>query len=436
MNAPEPEPEQQLQEIDQTLPQEPTAMGAEAEAPGAGRGPLGVFRHRNYALFFSGQIISLTGTWLQQVALGWLVLTLTNSALLLGVVSSISALPVLIFSLPAGLVADRFDKRNLLVTTQSSAMMLAFLLAILTYAHVVTVYYIILIGFLLGVVNAFDAPTRQAFVVEMVGREDLTTAIALNSAMFNGARIVGPAVAGAVVAVVGTAGAFLLNGISFIAVIIGLVLMRITATAQVAQTSALQGLSEGLRFVRGNSLVTALLLLTAIVSIFSMPYAVLMPIFARDVLKIGAAGLGYLMAATGVGALIGAVLLSMLGDFPRKGRLLISGNLTFCAMLILFSLSRSVPLSLLFLVGAGWGMMTNMALTNTLIQTSVPDELRGRVMSVYTLMFMGMAPIGSLLAGSLAHVMSAPGAVRIGAVVCALTAIVLAPRIISAGRPE
>ena len=419
------EPEQQIQEIEQALPQE--TVGA-----GAGRLPrqLTAFRHRNYRLFFSGQIISVTGTWLQMVAQGWLVLQLTNSALLLGVVGSISALPVLVFSLFAGVAADRFNKRNLIVATQTSAMMLAFILAALIHWNIVTIYHIVAIGFLLGTVNAFDAPTRQSFVIEMVGREDLTNAIALNSAMFNSARIIGPAVAGIVIATVGIAGAYFLNGISFIAVIAGLLLMRVNYTALTSKTSVRQRLKEGFRFIRENRMVTALLTLTAVVSIFSMSYMVLMPIFARDILKVGARGLGYLMSAAGFGALVGALMISSLGDFRTKGKLLLTGNLTFCVMLALFSFSKLMPLSIILLIGAGWGMMTNMALTNTLIQTAVPDQLRGRVMSVYTLMFMGMAPIGSLQAGALAHWLGAPVAIRIGAVICATVALILSPRIV------
>lgn len=428
------QPEQQYQEADKIVPQEPVAMGAEAWKVRLLR-PFRTFRHRNYRLFFSGQIISLTGTWIQQVALGWLVLTLTNSALLLGVVSSMGALPVLAFSLPAGVIADRFNKRNLIVLTQSCAMTLAFALAFLTYKGIVNVYYIMAIGFLLGTVNAFDAPTRQSFVIEMVGREDLTNAIALNSAMFNSARIIGPAIAGALIAAIGTAGAFFVNSASFIAVITGLLFMHVNHTTPKVHPSVAQGLKEGLGFIRQNRMVAGLLALTAIVSIFSIPYAVLMPIFARDILKVGARGLGYLMSSVGSGALIGALTLSSLGDSKWKGKLLLAGNLTFCTMLVLFSFSRIWPLSLALLVGVGWGMMTNMALTNTLIQTAVPDRLRGRVMSVYTLMFLGLAPLGSLQAGIIAHWLSAPTAIRIGAIICATSAIILSPRFVRPVRP-
>lgn len=391
------------------------------------------FRHRNYRLFFGGQLISLTGTWLQQVAQGWLVLKLTNSALLLGIVSAISSIPILIFSLWAGLVADRFNKRNILVITQSSAMILAFALAVLTYRNTVTVYHVIIIGFLLGAVNAFDAPTRQSFVVEMVGREDLMNAITLNSAMFNGARVVGPAIAGIVIAVLSLSGAFFLNALSFIAVIIGLLLMRIEGQTPRANRSAIEGLREGLQFIRGNRLVGSLLLLAGSVSVFATAYMVLMPKFARDVMGLGPKGMGFLMSAVGLGALCGAIFLSSLGDFRAKGRLLLTGNITFSVMLVLFSLSRSMPISIGLLFIAGWGMMTNMALTNTLIQTSVPDEIRGRVMSAYTLMFMGMMPVGSFQAGVVAHFLGVPESIRIGAIISAVAALALSKNFLDGG---
>ena len=421
------EPGQQFEDISQTSTEEPTAV---TSGIGGFRLPrqLTAFRHQNYRLFFSGQIISVTGTWLQQVARGWLVLQLTNSALMLGIVGSISTLPILILSLPAGVVADRLRKRSLLLTTQTAAMVLAFALAALVYFKVVTVYHIMIVGFMLGVVHAFDMPTRQSFVIEMVGRKDLMNALALNSATFNSARIIGPALAGIVIAAIGIGGAFFINGVSFIAVIIGLLMIRIDRTDPPESSSMAEGLKEGLSFIREHRLVSALLALTAIVSIFVAPYAVLMPIFARDILGVGPVGLGYLMSAVGVGALIGAVTLSSLGDSRAKGKLLLAGNLTCCAALILFASSRLMPLSLCLLVGAGWGMMTTLVLTNTLIQTSVPDHLRGRVLSAYTLMFLGMAPIGSLQAGVLANWLGAPAAVAIGAAICAAGALLLSTR--------
>jgi MFS family permease len=420
------DPDQKLQEVDQELPQEPTAMGVESKRSWLPK-QLSAFRHRNYRLFFSGQLISLTGTWLQSVALGWLVYELTGSQLLLGTVSAIGALPIFFLSLPAGILIDRINKRDLLIATQTTAMLLAFALAGLTHWRLITVYWIVLLGFLLGVVNAFDAPARQSFVIDMVGREDLPNAIAMNSAMFNGARIVGPAMAGILLAITGIAGVFFLNGLSFIAVIAGLLLMNVPRMPPRVAGNAWLDIKEGLQFVRGHRRVRGLLILTAVVSIFSMSYSVLMPVFAKDILKVGAGGLGFLMSMAGVGALIGAATISSLGDFRGKGRLLLVGNLTFSAMLICFSFSRIWPLSLGILFVAGWGMMINMALTNTLIQTAVPDELRGRVMSLYTWMFLGMAPIGSFQAGAIAHLLGAPHALQIGAAICAVTAISLSP---------
>lgn len=427
------EPDQRLQEVDQEMSQQTAALGVESKGI---RIPhqLAAFKHRNYRLFFGGQIISLTGTWLQSVAQGWLVLQLTNSSLLLGVVSAIGSIPILAFSLTAGVVADRFNKRNLLVVTQAVMMILAFILAVLTHWGWVTVYHIIVLGFLLGTANAFDAPARQSFVIEMVGREDLTNAIALNSAMFNGARIAGPAIAGLVIAALGLAGAFFLNGASFIAVIAGLLMMQVNYVPRQSSHSASQELKEGLRFVRHHSMVLALLILAAMVSIFATPYAVLMPKFAADYLHLGAQGYGYLLSAVGVGALTGAITLSFLGDIRWKGKLLLAGNVVFCVMLVLFSYSRYLPISLALLYFVGWGMMTNMALTNTLIQISVPDQLRGRVVSVYTLMFMGMTPVGSLVAGVVAHVWNIPVAIRLGAVVCMASALLLSPRFVDGGR--
>ncbi len=401
---------------------------------------LSAFRHRNYRLFFFGQIISLTGTWMQMVAQGWLVLQLLASAspghraFMMGIVSGISALPVLLFSLPAGVLADRFSKRTVLVITQTTAMALALVFAGLTEWKLITVYQVMIIGFLLGTVNSVDAPTRQAFVIEMVGREDLTNAIALNSAMFNGARVAGPAVAGLVIAAIGLAGAFFLNGISFIAVIIGLLMMNVKPKPPQKHEPAWAGLKDGLRFIRHNAMVGSLLGLTAAVSIFGTSYMVLMPIFAKDLLHGDATHLGYLMSAIGVGALAGAVTLSHLGDFPRKAKLLIVGNLVFCISMAGFSFVRTMPVALALLPIAGWGIMTNMALTNTLIQTSTPDHMRGRVMSAYTLVFMGFAPLGSFQAGVVAKFIGVPWTIVTGAAVCAVTALALAPVIIRADR--
>lgn len=423
------EPEQQLQDTEQAVPCEPTTMDAEA-MPGRFVRPLSSLRHRNYQLFFSGQLISLTGTWVQSVAQGWLVYDLTNSKFLLGTVNSIGSLPVLALCLFAGVIADRVSKRNLIMCTQMCAALLAIALATLVKTGVVTIYHIFGFAFLLGIVQAFDIPTRQSFVIEMVGKEDLSNAIALNSVTFNVARILGPAVAGFVIARLGVEMAFFLNGFSFIPVIIGLGMMRVRTVICTEHEPMAHQLREGFGFVRKHDGIRSLLILTAVVSIFAMPYAVLMPIFARDILHAGPKGLGYLVSSIGAGALIGALILSSLGDFKQKARLLLVGNFTFCVMIVLFSFSRTLPISMTLLVFVGWGMMTNMALTNTLIQTGTPDGLRGRVMSVYVLFFMGMGPIGSLQAGSIAQWLGAPMAIRIGAIACTAASLILGPRIL------
>jgi len=410
-DSPGPQEHAMLEPPDSRLPRQLTAL-----------------KHRNYRLFFSGQLISVTGTWIQNVAQGWLVLLITdpsNRALLMGVASAIGSLPVLLFSLPAGLVADRVSKRNLLLVTQSSAMMLALALGELTHTDRVTIGIVIVIGFLSGTVNAFDAPTRQSFVIEMVGRRDLMNAIALNSAMFNGARIAGPAVAGVLIALVGLAGAFFINGASYIAVIIGLMLMRIDPKPAGRPTSALKGLGEGLRYIRINPLVKSLLALTATVSIFAVSYSVLMPIFVNDYLKGSAKELGYLVSSVGIGALLGALTLSSVSPARSKGKLLLTGNAVLCVALLAFSYTRQLWLSMCILPAVGWGMMTHLASTNTLIQLSVPDRIRGRVMSAYTLTLMGMAPIGNLSAGVLAQYLDVPWAIRIGAVATGLCALAL-----------
>jgi MFS family permease len=394
-------------------------------------------RHRNYRLWWFGQLVSLTGTWMQTVAQGWLVLQLTNSAFLLGLTGFIGSLPVLLLSLWGGVVADRVPKRDLLVATQTTATLQAFLLAFLTWSGRVRVEHVLILAAILGVVNAFDAPARQAFTVEMVGKEDLMNAIALGSTMFNAARIIGPAIAGVLLAIIGTAGCFTVNGVSFLAVIVGLLAMRLPPTVTTATSEPLRrNLMQGLAYVRSNGTVLSLLALIGTTSVFGMPYAVLMPIFAQDVLKVGAQGLGFLTAAAGIGALVGALTLAFLGSFGRKGLLLTAGNLLIPALLAVFAFSRSFPLSLLCLVGVGWAMIAQNTTANTLVQITVPDHLRGRVMSVYTMLFMGMMPLGNLQAGTMASLLGAPFAVGLGAIACALAALLILWRLPQLRRLE
>ncbi|WP_322815867.1 MFS transporter [Chloroflexus sp.] len=359
-------------------------------------------RHRNYRLFFFGQLISLTGTWMQSVAQGWLVLRLTDSPFLLGLVAAANSLPVLFLTLFAGTVADRFPKRRILLVTQSVAMILAATLAGLTLTGTVHISHVLILAFLLGCVNAFDAPTRQAFTVEMVGREDLLNAIALNSSIFNGARTMGPAVAGIVVAWIGEGPAFLFNALSFGAVLASLSLMQLDARqANGMQRSNM--LRTGLHYIATEPAVRALLLRAGAVSFFCFVHIPLLPVFARDILQIGAAGLGWLSAASGFGSLVAALTLAQLRDDAPRGKLLTTASLLYAPLLIGFTQARTVPLALLFIGLCGWAGVTTMALTNTLIQLIVPDDLRGRVMSVFTLSLMGLSPLGGMLAGSIAE---------------------------------
>ena len=391
---------------------------------------LRAFRHRNYRLFFGGQLISLIGTWMQMVAQSWLIYRLTGSAVLLGFVAFASQIPVFLLALFGGSVADRHNRHRILIITQTSAMLLAFVLATLTLTGFVQVWHIFTLAALLGVVNAFDIPTRQAFVVDMVGREDLINAIALNSSMINGARMIGPAAAGILVASVGEGWCFLANGISYIAVIVGLLLMRITVQVHASPNgSAFASIIEGFRYVRHTRPVRALLLMLGLVSLMGMPYAVLMPIFADQILHGGPRGLGLLMGAAGFGALAGALVLAAKKGIRGLGHWVAFAAMGFGVSLILFSLSRTFWLSVALLLPAGFSMMIGLASSNTLIQSLVPDKLRGRVMAVYSMMFMGMAPFGSLLAGALAHRLGAPGTVAFGGLACIAGALLFGLRL-------
>jgi len=388
------------------------------------------FRHRNYQLFFGGQLISLTGTWMQQIAQSWLVYRLTKSSALLGLVSFSGQIPVFLFAALGGAAADRGHRHRIIVWTQALSMTLAFVLAAITLSGRVQVWHLFVLSALLGLVNAFDIPARQAFMVEMVGREDLMNAIALNSSMVNGARIVGPAIAGAVVAAVGEGWCFLLNGISYIAVIAGLLLMRVPRIDRVpSNRSALADIVEGFVYVGRTAPVRAVLILLGIVSLTAMPYSVLMPVFADEILHGGAKTLGLLTGASGVGALIGALSLAARKGVRGLGRWIAVSTFAFGASLLFFAWSHSLWLSILVLVPVGGSLMAQMAASNTLIQAMAPDALRGRVMAVYSMMFMGMAPFGALFAGSVAQRIGAPMTVAIGGVVCLAAALVFALRL-------
>jgi MFS family permease len=376
-------------------------------------------RHRNYRLFFSGQLVSLIGTWMQAVAQGWLVLTLTGNPFWLGVVAAAQFGPVLIFGLFGGLIADGLPKRRTLVATQSIAMVLAFVLFGLTVTHAVHVSHIVVLALLLGCVNAIDMPTRQAFAVEMVGRDDIGNAVALNSAVFNGARVVGPAVAGLTIGATDISVAFLVNGISFLAVIGAYLAMderTLSKPSRLARPTTVGGvvadLAEGLRYVRTTPMVLLAVLVIGLVSTFGMNFSVIIPALARDVLHVGASGYGFLMAATGVGSFTVALAIA----FGRRSRpaLIVLGGAALGVAELVLAVSGSFGISLIAMFVVGLGGIGMAATANTTIQLSVPDHLRGRVMSVYTTVFAGSTPIGGLLAGALASAYGVPVSIAVG----------------------
>lgn len=393
-------------------------------APGSlsGRTPpqgLRAFGHRNFRLFWGGQVVSLIGTWMQTVAQSWLVLQLTNDPLMLGVVNAAQFLPVLVLSLFAGVVADAVPKRRALLATQVVSLVLALALGLLVAFGRVEVWHVLGLALLLGVVNAFDMPIRQAFVVEMVGRADVVNAVALNSAAFNGTRIIGPAIAGLLIATVGLATCFFVNAVSYVAVIVGLVAMRTRdlATVQRAEVertwrSVLDQLVEGLRYVRHTSAVLIPLAVLGLVSVVALNFQVLLPLLARDVLGGGADTFGFLMAASGIGSLVSA--LAMAFSTQPTGRRLLAGAAAIGIASVGLGMSTVLLVSVALMVLAGWGMIAMVATVNTMIQLAVPDLLRGRVMSVYTWVLVGSAPIGGLFAGSIASAAGAPLALAVG----------------------
>jgi MFS family permease len=392
---------------------------------------LRALRHRNYRLFFGGQSISLIGTWMTRVATSWLVYRLTDSALLLGLVSFAGQFPTFVLSPFAGVWVDRLDRHRVLVATQILAMLQSLALATLAIAKIITVPEIILLGAFQGVINAFDMPARQAFVIQMVeDRQDLGNAIALNSSMVNMARLIGPSIAGIVIAAVGEGLCFLIDGLSYVAVIASLIAMSVPMPPRVSKRdSVINELREGWNYVVRFSPVRSILLLLALVSLVGMPYTVLMPIFAARILQGGPHTLGFLMGASGVGALAGALVLAARKSVRGLGRMIIFATAIFAIGLVGFSLSRWFWLSILLLLACGFGMMLQLASSNTILQTIVPDERRGRVMSYYTMAFVGMAPFGSLIAGGLANRIGAPATILISGACCAAGAIWFATRL-------
>ena len=384
------------------------------------------FRHRNFQLYFSGQCISLVGTWIQGVAIGWTVYQMTHSAWLLGLAGFAGQLPLFLLTPLAGVFVDRYSRHRTLIVTQTLSMIQALLLALLAYSHHLNVWGIIALNAFMGIILAVDMPSRQAFLVDMVGHGDLPNAIALNSFTVHSSRILGPAIAGLLLVAVSPALCFLLNGLSYIAVIAALLLMRLAPAKppQNANRPAHHELLEGVRYAWGFAPIRAVLLLVALMSLTGASYAVLMPIFAAQVFHGGAHTLGYLMAVPGLGAMIAGIYLASRKSVLGSGIRIAAGAVVCGVALVLFSQSHWMPLSLFALVFVGLGMVTQMALSNTILQTLVDHDKRGRVMSLFTMAFMGMAPFGSMLAGVLASKLGAPLAVSLGGAACIVGGIV------------
>src|SRR5213596_2736936 len=382
-------------------------------------------RHRNYRLFFWGQLVSLIGTWMQQTAMSWFVYEITNSKFLLGVVSAVGSAPMMLSSVWGGTLADLYPKRSILVGTQSAQMVCAFLLATGVWLGFATPSFIIIVAALNGIAMGFDMPARQAFTVEMASREDLLNAISLNSSIVNGARVVGPSVAGLMIGAVGVAMCFFLNGLSFIAVIAGLLMMRLPPfEPRVHVASAGEHAWNGIVYSMKHPRVRTILVLFLAVGVFGWSYAVLMPAFARDVLGRGANGYGVLMSASGLGAFFGALVVATYGHLFTPRWLALGGVWLFSGALLALSLSRNFYAALACLLVAGFGMLLFFSTSNTVLQTIVPDEMRGRVMGVWSLVFGAMIPLGSLEAGAVAHWLGTPLALAFGAIICAVSALV------------
>jgi MFS family permease len=389
-------------------------------------------RYRNFRLFFIGQSISLTGTWMQAIAMSWLVYRMTDSAFMLGVVGFSSQIPMFILSPFTGLVADRVDRRRILIITQTLSMIQAIMLAILTLTGTIAVWHIIVLGISLGVINSFDIPARQAFLMEMVERKDvLGNAIALNSLMFNMARLIGPSIAGVLIALIGEGLCFLLNAVTFTAVLISLFMMKMRARAvtQPVKEGVWEGVKKGFSYTFGFPPIRFIILLVAVISLTGTSYVVLMPVLAKDVLMGGPETFGMLMAAVGAGALAATVYLASRRSILGLGNIIPICSSIFAVGLILVAFSRSVWLSMSILAVSGFGFMAHMAVSNTIVQTVSDDDKRGRVMSLYAMAFMGVAPIGSLMAGALADRIGVSNTLVLGGAFCVIASAVFASKL-------
>ncbi len=380
---------------------------------------VAALKHRNFRIFWTGQIISLIGAWMQSVAQGWLVLQLTDSPLLLGVVSAVQFTPMLFLSLIAGVAADRLPKRKLLLVTQISSSLTALILGLLVITGRVCFWHVLILAGILGTINAFDSPTRQSFIVELVGKKDLMNAIVLNSTAFNGARIIGPALAGLAIDQLGMAPCFLINAASYLAVIYGLLVIRVDDVGQDREPVRMMGtkIREGLQYIIQTPLILRIIVLIIMLSTFSMNFHVLVPVLARNTLGLGAQGYGYLMSAMGVGAIIGAFFLALVSHLGPQWYIIMGGAVGLSVFQLLLAFNRSYFLALLLLGFCGLSMLSFVTSVNTTLQLNSPDHLRGRVMSIYTLVFLGLVPLGSLFSGSISDAGGAPAGLAAAGVV-------------------
>ncbi|HUJ17475.1 MAG TPA: MFS transporter [Nitrospirota bacterium] len=384
-------------------------------------------RHRNFRLFFSGQLVSLIGTWMQNIGQAWLVLELTHSSFKLGVVSALQFLPMLFLSFFTGPFIDYLDKRKIIIGTQAVLMAQAFVLSFLVWTGTVHYWHIIVLATLLGIVNTIDMPARQAFIIEMVGKDDLMNAIAMNSSIFNAARAVGPAIAGMLIAAAGTAACFFLNGLSFLAVLAGLLFMTASSSPRREKSSyhVLRDIGEAIRYVKTTPVVMMTILLVSVVSVFGTNFTVLVPVFSKMELHRDAAAFGFLMSSFGAGALIGAMSLALMSPWGPRPVILLGGGMSLSIFLMLIGLQRSYSLTALLLALSGWSMVTFFGMANTTVQLNTEDRLRGRVMSLYTLSFGGLTPFGSMFAGTVAHWIKAPLTFAVGGLVCGIVFFVV-----------
>ncbi len=395
----------------------------------AGFSGFSALRFRDFRLFWFGQLISLSGTWMQSVAQGWLVYSLTKSPFYLGLVAAAGSFPILLFTLAGGIAADRFRKRNLLLLTQALSILPALLLGILINTDRIEVWMVIVLAFLLGTFNAFDIPARQSFIVELVGRTTLTNAIALNSAAFHSARMIGPVIAGVTIAYLGLAACFYLNALSFIAVLVALSMIQVKGKIHKDSRGILKNLIEGIQFIKSRNDIVRVILLIAVFSLIGMPFITLLPVYAGEIFKAGPKGYGLLVGATGLGALSAALLLAFKRDIENKGKFMALATVSVSFGLLIFSISRNFSLSLLMLVVTGWGLVSFLATANSFIQLAVPDNMRGRAMSIYTFVFLGAAPIGNSIMGVVADVIGTPRAVTLSAILCIAASTVFTMKI-------